>query len=181
MSSEQVRNLNTFCSACTAPRRLPALANGPYSFAPLRPRLASDLDTRKVLVRRDLQVGKTLVVAEVAVELGLDVLDQPRFHQEGVDFALGFDEVDVVRLAHELRGSLVVGRRRQEVAAGAGAQVLRLADVDHPAGLVLKQVDARRRGKLAADLLRGAGEKLGLSFRATHEASRQHRRWGSLH
>src|SRR5688500_4109305 len=35
MSRLQVRNLKTFCSACTAPRRLPALVNGPYSLVPL--------------------------------------------------------------------------------------------------------------------------------------------------
>ena len=31
MSSAQVRNLNTFCSALMTPRSLPALGNGPYS------------------------------------------------------------------------------------------------------------------------------------------------------
>ena len=73
-------------------------------------RLARDFDARKILVRRDLQVGKALVVAEVAVELRLNVLDQPRFHQQRVDFALGFQKVDVVRLAHELAGAPIVGR-----------------------------------------------------------------------
>ena len=127
-------------------------------------RLAGDLDAREIFVRGDLQIGKGFVVAEVAVELRLDVLDQPGFHQQRVDFALGFDEVDVVRFADELEGALIAGGGGQEVAAGAGAQVVRLADVEHAAGLVLKQVDARRGGKLAPHFLRGPGEKLRLRF-----------------
>jgi hypothetical protein len=77
-----------------------------------RLRLARDLDARKVFVRRDLQVRKALVVAQIAVVFRLDVLDQPGFHEERVDVAFRFDEVDVIRLAHEPLGPLILGRGR---------------------------------------------------------------------
>ena len=95
MSSVQVRNLKIFCSTCIAPRKLPALANGPYSFDAAGARLARELDAGKILARGDLQVRKRLVVLQILVVLRLDVLDQPGFHQQGVDFALGVEVVDV--------------------------------------------------------------------------------------
>ncbi len=65
-----------------------------------RARLARHLDARKILMRGDLQVREAFVVAQLAVVFGLDVLHQPRFHEHGVDLALGLDEIDVIGLAH---------------------------------------------------------------------------------
>ena len=59
------------------------------------------------------------------------------------------EEVDVGDLADQVGRAAVVGGRLEEVAAGPGPQVLGLADVDHPAGGVLHQVDAGRVRKLA--------------------------------
>ena len=60
-------------------------------------RLARHLHARKILARGDHQVGKRLVVFLFLVVLGLDVLDQPGLHQQGVDFAVAFDEIRVAR------------------------------------------------------------------------------------
>ena len=120
-------------------------------------RLAGDLDAREVLAGRDLQVGKRLVVLQLLVVLRLDVLDQPRFHQQGIDLAVALDVIDVGDLVDPRRGAVLVLGPLQKVAAGPAAEVLRLADVDHPAGGVLHQVDAGRPGKLA-DLGGGPAE-----------------------
>ena len=116
----------------------------------------------KVLAGGDLEVGERLVVLEVVVVLGLDVLDQPGFHQQGVDLAVGGQEVDVGHLADPVADPAVLGRGLVEVRAGPAAEVLRLADVDHPPLGVLHQVDARRGGELL-DLLGGSdgGRRLG--------------------
>ena len=45
------------------------------------------------------------------------------------------------------RGAVIFRGRLEEVAAGAGAEVLRLADVDHPARGVLHQVHAGSVGE----------------------------------
>ncbi|MFZ8926405.1 MAG: DnaJ domain-containing protein, partial [Candidatus Nanopelagicales bacterium] len=50
-------------------------------------RLARELHPGKVFANEDLQVRKALVVLELLVVLGLDVLDEPGFHEQGVDFA----------------------------------------------------------------------------------------------
>ncbi len=104
-------------------------------------------------MRVDFQVGKGLVVAQVAIIFRQDVLDQPGFHEERVDVAFGQQVVDVADFLHQLGGTRVFGGRLQKIAAGAGTEVLGLADVNHPSGPVFHQVDARRLGKIA-DLLR---------------------------
>ena len=118
-------------------------------------RLAGEVDAGEVLAGRDLEVRERLVVLEVLVVLRLDVLDQPGFHQEGVDLAVGGEEVDVDDLADPVADPAVVGGRLLEVRARPGAEVLRLADVDHPPLGVLHQVEAGR-GRERADLLAGA-------------------------
>ena len=111
-------------------------------------RLAGEVDAGEVLAGGDLQVGEGLVVLEVAVVLGLDVLDQPGLHQQGVDLAVGGQELDVGHLVDPVADAAVAGGGLVEVRAGAAAQVLRLADVDHPPLGVLHQVEARRGGEL---------------------------------
>ena len=114
---------------------------------PGRLRLASHFDARKILPRRDHQVGKRLVVLQILVVLGLDVLDQPRFHQQRVDFAFAFDVINVAISLNPSRRPLVLGCGLQEIAAGPAAQILGLADVDHATGSVLHQIDAGRLRK----------------------------------
>ena len=152
-----MRNLKIRCRTWIAPRRAPALANGPKSFTPRSRGCAGDFDARKILARRDLQVRKRLVVFQLLVVLRLNVLDQPRFHQQGIDFAVAVDEVDVGDFLDPVGGAALGHRPFEEVAAGPAAQVLGLADVDHPAGGILHQIDAGRAGKFA-DLSGGPAE-----------------------
>ena len=114
---------------------------------PLVSRLARDFDPRKILAGGDHQVGKRLVVLLFLVVLGLHILDQPRFHQQRVDLALTLDVVGVADLVHPVRRPLLLRRLFEEIAAGARAQILGLAHVDHTTGRVLQQVDARRLGE----------------------------------
>ena len=77
-------------------------------------------------MRVDFQVGKGLVVAEVAIVFRQDVLDQPGFHEEGVDVAFGQQVVDVADFLHQLGRAGVFGRRFEKVAAGAARRFLAL-------------------------------------------------------
>ena len=126
-------------------------------------RLAGEVDAGEVLAGRDLQVGEGLVVLEVAVVLGLDVLDQPGFHQQGVDLAVGGEELDVGDLVDPVADAAVVGGPLVEVRTGPAPQVLGLADVDDPPLGVLHQVEARGRGELL-DLL-GRRDRCGCGHR----------------
>ena len=74
-------------------------------------------DAGKVLVREDLQVGKGLVVAQIAIELRQDVLDQPRFHQQGIQLALRVQVVDVADFLHQPGGPQIFGRGLEKIAA----------------------------------------------------------------
>ena len=127
------------------------------------PRRARELDAREVLADADLQVGERLVVLQLDVEARLDVLDQPGFQQQGIDLALGGEEVDVGDELDEVGGAAVLGGGLGEVVAGAVAQVLGLADVEDAALGVLHQVDAGRGGKLLDLLGRRHGGGHGLS------------------
>ena len=77
----------------------------------------------------------------------LDVFDQPRFGQQRVDFAVAQHEVDISDFADPVGGTLVLGRRFEEITAGAAAKVFGFADVNHASDFVLHQVDAGRLWK----------------------------------
>src|SRR5690606_17257434 len=111
-------------------------------------RRSSHLDSRIILVRGDLQVGEGLAVLQVLVELRLDVLDQTRFGEHRVDFALAFQIVRVADLVDPRTGSGLELGRPTEVASGSRAQMLRLADIDDSAGRILEQIDAGAVRKL---------------------------------
>ena len=96
----------------------------------------------------DLQVGKGLVVFLQRVEPGLHILDQPAFQQQGIDLAVGLEIVDVADFLHEIGGPAVEFSSLEEIVARPAPQILGLADINHPPGRVLHQVDAGRLGKL---------------------------------
>ena len=58
-------------------------------------RLARELDAREVLADADLQIGKCLVVLQPDVEARLNVLDEPCFHQQRIDLAVGGQEINI--------------------------------------------------------------------------------------
>ncbi len=66
--------------------------------------------------------------------LGLDVLDQACLGQQGVDLAVGWQELDVGDFGDPVADAAVGRGRFLEIGAGPTAQVLGLADIDHPPG-----------------------------------------------
>src|SRR5262249_51592071 len=88
-------------------------------------RAARELDPRELLADADLQIGEGLVVFQLDVETRLDVLDKPRFHEQGVHLALADDVVDVGNERHEVAGAMVLEGRLGEIMRDAVAQVLR--------------------------------------------------------
>ncbi len=131
------------------PAQRPRIGERSVKFRAALLRRARDADAGIVFVGADFQVGKRLVVAEVAIEFRQEVLDEPGLHEQGVDFAFRCEEVDVADFRHEARGPRVFGGRFEEVAPRPRPQVLRLADVDHSPGGVLHQVHARQVWKRA--------------------------------
>ncbi len=117
-------------------RVLQALGTGERTVEPhtTAARRAGELDAWIVLTHADLQVGKRLVVLQADVEARLNVLDEPGFQQQGIDFAFGSKVVDVGNERHEVGGAVVFQRGLGEVVGGPVAQVLRLADVEDDAG-----------------------------------------------
>lgn len=106
--------------------------------------LSGDEDSRVVFVS-DADVGVGLGVTEVDVVLRLVFLDEGVFEDEGFDFGVGDDVVDVVDVGDELGGFGVVVCFLK-IAGDAFAQVVGLADVeDGPSG-VFEEVAAGAGG-----------------------------------
>ena len=114
----------------------------PVKFHPLLARLAGDVHAGELFVGRDHQVGEGLVVEQPGVVARLDVLDEPVFGQQRLDFALGLQDVEVDDVLDKARFLVLELHPTLKVAANAVAQRGRLADVDDPALVVLHQVDA---------------------------------------
>src|SRR5208337_679817 len=129
----------------------PAQALGPGKWAvELDARVlgfAGEVDPRKILAGGDLEIGEALVVFEVVVVLRLDVLDQPSFHQEGINLAVRLQMVDIGHLLDPVADSPVLDRGFMEIGAGPRAEVLGLADVDDSPLGVLHEVQARGGGE----------------------------------
>ena len=149
MSSLQVRNWRSCCRTFIGQAELPGVAERAIEPDALAARLAGDLDSWELFARADLQVGEGLVVFQILVELGADVLDHPRLGEHGGDGVGGFDEVHVADEADPVADAAVVGGLLGEVRAGPRAEVLGLADVDDVPAFVLHQVDAGPGGELA--------------------------------
>ena len=134
------------------------------------PGVAGDVDGWEIVLDGDLEVREGLVVAQPLVVGRLDVLDEAVFLEQGVDLGVALDPVDVDHLLGHLDDVRAAGCRQVggvlEVAGDAGAQVHRLADVQHPAQRVLEQVDARVLGQAFYFLPDGGYP--GLLLRVTH-------------
>ena len=111
--------------------QLPGAGKGPEQLCPFDFRGPCHLDTGKVLVGGDHQVGEGLVVLEVFVVTRLDVFNESVFGQQRVDFAVALHEVDIGDLADPFGGSGFLGGGRLEVASGSRPEVFGFADVDH--------------------------------------------------
>ena len=113
------------------------------------PVAAHHLDARELLVHGHGQVRVRLVVPVHDVEPGAVLLDPRVLELERLQ--LGADDGPLDRGRREHHGPGLGGQpsRVLEIGAQAGAQVLRLADVDDASVRVAEAVDAGRRGDLA--------------------------------
>src|SRR5579859_3518620 len=104
---------------------------GPVIDAAVFAQSARDVNPRKALTQRELDVGISLVVAQKDVEPGLLLLDQVIFQRQGFFVVGDYDVFDVDCLPQQ-RTRFSIGLRHAllEVRTDAGAQVLGLADVD---------------------------------------------------
>ena len=105
-------------------------------------RLAGGLNAREGFVRADLKVGKGLAVLKLTVELRLNVLDQPRFHEECVHFAQRLNEINVANFLNQKTGPIVDLGLMEEVAPCPLAEILGFADVNDALMGVFHQVNA---------------------------------------
>ena len=118
--------------------------------------LAREHDARELVLDGDGDVRERLVVAEADVVRRPVPLDEVLLEVERLDLGAGDDHLEVVDSGDESRDRLAgVAASGLEVRAHAWAQRLRLADVEHAALGVAKEVDARLRGQafqLVADV-----------------------------
>src|SRR5262249_62390282 len=87
----------------------------------------------------ELEVGRALRLRR-AVEAGRQPLDQAQLAYRGLERAPAHAMLDALGLPQQLRDLAAVLRR--EVRADPGAQIGRLADVEHAACSVTEEVDA---------------------------------------
>ncbi len=114
--------------------------------AAILPQASSDVDAREALGEREFHVGIRLVVAQQDVEARLLLLDEMVLEGEGFLIIGDDDVVDIDRLTDERAGLRIFPSSLVEVGRDAGAQVLRLADIDDFAFGVLVEVHAGGSG-----------------------------------
>src|SRR5690242_13036219 len=100
---------------------------------------ARDVHTRIALGREfDVRIG--FVIAQQDVVARLPLLDEIVFERKRFLFVIDLNEVDVARIVNQSAGFGVSQTLFQEVAAHAGAKVLRLADVNNRAVRVFVEI-----------------------------------------
>ena len=100
-----------------------------------------------VLRQIDAQIRVALVILQEDVVLGHVPLDERAFEHERLKFRPGDDGVEMVDLRDHLPRLRRMGGRILKILADTVFELLRLADVDDRAGLVLHQVHARLVGQ----------------------------------
>src|SRR5437764_1366584 len=133
--------------------------------------LAREHHTREFVLHGHRDVRERLVVAEANVERRPVALDEVLLEVQRLDLALRDDHLDVVHAVGQLRDRGAVAATRLEVRADAGAQGLRLADVEHLPAPVAEEVDARPRREvleLLGDALRRHRSRLALTAVSEH-------------
>ena len=123
------------------------------------PAVARDDDPRRLVRERDRHEGVGLVVLVAHVERRIELLDPHVLELERVHVRRDDGPFDGCRGRDHPPGALVQRPQRREVVRQAGAEVLRLADVQHAPGGVAEAVDAGVRRDLARP--RPVGELVG--------------------
>ena len=145
----------------------PGVAVGAEVAGPLALGAATDHHPRELVAdgHREPRVG--LVVAVLHVEPRVELLDPGVLQLQRLDLGVDHRPVDAGGGRHHRRGAGVQVADVLEVRRQPGPQVLRLADVDHPAARVTEPVDpglgrdrpgrgTERRGRHASTLRAGA-------------------------
>ena len=141
----------------------PGVAVGAEVLRALALGAAADHHPRELVAHRDGQPRVGLVVAVLDVVARVELLDPGVLQLERLDLVLDDGPLHARAAGHHGGGALVEADRVLEVRRQPGAQVLRLADVDHPAAGVAEAVDPRlrrdrpRRGPVIGPSGRGAG------------------------
>ena len=108
-----------------------------------------------------------LAVLEVDVVARLAVLDEGVLQQQRLELAARHDHLEVGHLARQHFGLDVAAGARAALKVGrhSGAQILRLAHVQHGAAAVLEQVHARGARQVACQTRQVGGQRIGSSHR----------------
>ena len=110
-------------------------------------RLLQDVAEAAVRLVRHADIAVALVVLEQDVVFRGMLLDQRAFQYQALELGIGDDVGEVVHVVHHPPHLFGVVVLRAEVLADAVFQLLRLADVDDLARLVLHDIYARLQGK----------------------------------
>ena len=101
-----------------------------------------DIDTREALGERELYVGIRFVIAQQNVEARFFLLDEMVLKRERFLIVGDDDVIDIDGLANQRAGFCVFPASLMKIRGDAGAQVLRLADIDDLALGVFVEVHA---------------------------------------
>ena len=150
----------------------PGVAVGPEVAGPLLLGATTDHHPRELLAHGDREPRVGLVVAVLHVEPRVELLDPAVLQLEGLDLGADDRPLDRRRGGHHRRSAGVEVADVLEVRRQPGPQVLRLADVDHPAAGVAELVHARLGGDLPR--LRSVRRRVGhdSTLRADGDTSR---------
>jgi hypothetical protein len=121
-------------------------------------------DHPRPLLVGDLDVGVRLAVLQHDVVLGLVLLDQLVLEDQRLGRGVGADHLEVGDVVDQLACLRVAVPRGLKVGADAVAQRHRLADIEDRPGVILHQVDTRRRRQR-----RQSGSKMRVSVVHGHD------------
>ena len=114
---------------------------------PARTGFPSELDSGKFFSNKNFQIRKGFVVLQFLIETRLNILDQPRFKQQSIDFAVGDDVVKVPDFQDQFGCSKIFCCLFREITSGTVPQIHRFADVNDTSAIIFHQIHAGRRGK----------------------------------
>ena len=95
----------------------------------------------------DLDIMIAFVILEQNIIFWIVLFNQAAFQHQGFELAVGHNVVKVVDIFHHLADLFVVFGSGAEIAAHPVGEDLSLAHIDHLAGAVLHQVNARGGGQ----------------------------------
>lgn len=133
--------------------------------------LAGDVDAGIIVTRGDFKIGVGFIIEEPGVEAGLNVFDEAVFGEEGFDFRIAGEGVEVGDVFEkELFAVKAQVGGGDKVRANAVAEGTGLADVDDDAAGVFHEVNAGGGGE-GFGFFAQAGEADGVRFGGAREGN----------